>query len=334
MVAVCDLVPDLARQAALRFGVPTWESDLDRMLELSRPDVVHICTPPATHQALLDRVVDAGSHAYVEKPFAISAPQARQMLSNAAAHGRIVCAGHDRLFDPAWLDCVSRIRSATIGTVRFVEFFQAYDLDGPFGKVFTKDERHWVWQLPGGLLCNAIPHGVAALAALIPDERPTVTSVSWRGADRDCATELQALVRGTSTAATLTFVTGTRPAASYVRVHGDGGWLEVDFEARATRLRPVSNLPGLAARIHLPWSSTRESARMLTRNLFRLLRGELTHFAGLQHLVRLFYQAVIDGRPSPTPPADVYRTCLLQEDVIRALTGSEDPGRCEVVVPA
>jgi predicted dehydrogenase len=304
------------------------------MLESVRPDVVHICTPPATHHLLLDRVLNAGSHAYVEKPFAVSAAAARQMLSNAAARGRLVCAGHDRLFDPAWRECLARIRSETIGMVRFIEFFQAYDLDGPFGRVFTKDESHWVWQLPGGLLCNAIPHGVAALAALIPDERPMVTSVSWHRSLQDCATELHALVRGTSIAATLTFVTTTRPPGSYVRVHGEGGWLEVDFEARATRLRPVSNLPGLVARIHLPWSSTRESARTLTQNLFRLLRGELTHFAGLQYLVRLFYQAVIDGRPSPTRPADVYRTCMLQEDVIRALTGREDAHRCDVVVPA
>jgi predicted dehydrogenase len=86
------------------------------------------------------------------------------MLSNADASGRLVCAGHDRLFDPAWLECLARIRSETIGTVKFVEFFQAYDLDGPFGHVFTRDESHWVWQLPGGLLCNAIPHGVAALS--------------------------------------------------------------------------------------------------------------------------------------------------------------------------
>jgi len=334
VVAVCDRSPDLARQAALRFGVPLWESDFDRMLDLTRPDVVHICTPPATHHALLDRALNAGSHAYVEKPFAVSAAEARQMLSKAAASGRLVCAGHDRLFDPAWLECLSRIRSETIGTVRFVEFFQSYDLDGPFGRVFTKDETHWVWQLPGGLLCNAIPHGVAALAALIPDERPMVTSMSWPRSLQDSATELQVLVRGTSTSATLTFVTGTRPAGNYVRVHGDDGWLEVDFEARATRLRPASNLPGLLARIHLPWTSTRESARMLARNLVRLLRGDLTYFAGLQHLVRLFYEAVIEGGRSPTRPSDVYRTCVLLEDVISALEGRQDPGRCNVVVPA
>jgi predicted dehydrogenase len=334
VVAVCDRYPDLARQAALRFGVPFWESDFDRMLDSTRPDVVHICTPPATHHALLDRVLDAGAHAYVEKPFAMSPAEARQMLSNAAATGRVVCAGHDRLFDPAWLDCRARIRSGTIGTVKHIEFFQAYDLDGPFGRVFANDRSHWVWQLPGGLLYNAIPHAIAALTALIPDERPAVTTMPWHRSLQHSATELQVLVRGTLTSATLTFVTGTRPAGSYVRVHGDAGWLEVDFEARSTRLRASSDLPGLVGRIHLPWTSTRESARMLARNLVRLLRGDLTYFAGLQHLVRLFYEAVISGGPSPVEASDVYRTCVLLDDVISGLDGPHDLDRCDVVVPA
>jgi predicted dehydrogenase len=334
VVAVCDRCPDLARQAALRFGVPYWQTDVDRMLDSARPDVVHICTPPATHRDLLDRALDAGAHAYVEKPFAMSAAEGRQMLSNAAAAGHVVCAGHDRLFDPAWLECLARIRSGTIGTVRHIEFFQAYDLDGPFGRVFANDQSHWVWQLPGGLLYNAIPHGIAALAALIPDEHPVVTSVPWHRSFQQSATELQVLVRGSVTSATLTFVTGTRPAGSYVRVHGDAGWLEVDFEARTTRLRASSNLPGLVARIYVPWTSTRESARMLARNLVRLVRGDLMHFAGLQHLVRLFYEAVISGGPSPIDLSDVYRTCVLLDDVISGINGTHDLDRCDVVVPA
>ena len=70
------------------------------------------------------------------------------------------------------------------------------------------------------------------------------------------------------------------------------------------------------------------------RNLIRLLRGDLTYFAGLQRLVRLFYEAVIEGGSSPTRPSDVYRTYVLLEDVISALQGRQGPSRCDVVVPA
>ena len=197
IVAVCDRSVDLARQAAVRFAVPYWDCDVERMLDRARPDAVHIATPPATHRHLLERALEAGAHVYVEKPFALNAAEASVMLAMAAAHDRLVCAGHDRLFDAAWLECRERIRRGAIGTLTHAEIFQAYDLEGSFGRMVANDDCHWVRQLPGGLFQNAIPHALAAIADLIPDERPFVSATSWTRARMDFETELQVLVRGT-----------------------------------------------------------------------------------------------------------------------------------------
>jgi predicted dehydrogenase len=319
IAAVCDRSSDLARQAAVRFSVPRWDSDFDRMLDSVQPDVIHIATPPATHGGLFERAVKAGAHVYVEKPFALSAAEAGEMLAMAAARGRLVCAGHDRLFDTAWLECRERIRCGAIGAVTHVEVFQAYDLEGPFGRMTANDDRHWVRQLRGGLFQNAIPHGLATIADLVPDNRPVVSATSWSRTPYPFQTELVVLVRGVQASATLTFVTGPRPATSYVRVYGDAGWLEVDYDARATRLRAASALPSLVTKIHAPWSSAVEDARAFGRNAARLLRGDLFYFAGMQKLVRLFYGAVLEGGRSPIDPCDVYRVSVLMDDVIDAL---------------
>lgn len=71
VLAVCDSEPLMAEQLAVRYGVPRWFSDYAAMLEEVRPDVVHICTPPASHLALTRAAVDAGCHVYVEKPLAL-----------------------------------------------------------------------------------------------------------------------------------------------------------------------------------------------------------------------------------------------------------------------
>jgi predicted dehydrogenase len=324
VLAVCDKSPDLARQAALRFAVPEWYSDFRQLLDRLRPDVVHISTPPATHHDLLQMSVDAGAHVYVEKPFALSAAETEEMLAIAAARGRLVCTGHDRLFDPSWLECRNRIRAGEIGTPMHAEFFQGYDLDGPFGRVLTHDDRHWVRQLPAGLFQNAIPHGLATIAQLIQDNRPVVTATSWRKPPSDFDTELQVLVRGGEMSATLMFITATHPATSYVRLYGSTGWLEVDYDARVTRLRAASGLPSFVTKVHAPWTNTRESVATLARNAVRLLRGDLHYFAGMQHLVRLFYQAVLQHGPSPIEPSEVYRVSVLMDDVISALDAARD----------
>ncbi|HEX2341431.1 MAG TPA: Gfo/Idh/MocA family oxidoreductase [Vicinamibacterales bacterium] len=319
IAAVCDRSADLARQAAVRFAVPYWDSDIDRMLDRTRPDAVHVATPPATHRRLVESALEAGAHVYVEKPFALTAHETSVMLAMAEAHERLVCAGHDRLFDPAWLECRERIRDGAIGTVTHADVFQAYDLDGAFGRMVANDDRHWVRQLPGGLFQNAIPHALATIADLIPDERPVVSATSWTRTQSDFETELQVLVRGAQVSATLTFITGPRPAASYVRVYGTAGWLEVDYDARATRLRSASSLPSLLTKIQHPWSSALEDTRTLARNAVRLLRGDLYYFAGMQKLVRSFYAAVLQRGQPPITPCDIHRVSVLMDDVIEAL---------------
>jgi predicted dehydrogenase len=321
VVAVCDRSPDLARQAAVRFGVPRHDCDFERMLAAVRPDVVHITTPPETHFALFEQAVRAGAHVYVEKPFALTEAEAGRMLAIAAARDCLVCVGHDRLFDPAWIECRERIRQGAIGTTTHVEIFQSYDLDGPFGRLLVSDDRHWVRRLPGGLFQNTLPHALSTVAELLPDERPIVSGTSWSRPAYDFETELQLLVRGEHTTAGLMFVTEPRPAASYVRVYGTSGWLEVDYDARATRLREASALPSLVTKLQAPWASTREAAGTLARNAYRMLRADLHYFAGLHQLCRLFYGAILEGRPSPIEPGHIHRTARLMDAVIDALGG-------------
>jgi predicted dehydrogenase len=324
LAAVCDRSPDLARQAAVRFGVPRQYSDFDRMLDAIRPDVVHITTPPETHRALLQQAIDAGAHVYVEKPFALNVAEADEMLAIAAARDRLVCVGHDRLFDPAWLECRDRVRLGAVGRVTHVEIFQAYDLDGPFGRLLVSDDHHWVRRLPGGLFQNTLPHALATVAEIVSDPCPVVAGTSWSRAPYDFATELQVLVRGDRTTAALTFMTQPRPAASYVRVYGTAGWIEVDYEARATRLRAATELPSLITKVQAPWATAREGAATLTRNLYRLLRADLHYFAGLQQLCRLFYGAILERGHSPIDPDHIHRTSWLMDAVIDALGGRHE----------
>src|SRR5438445_12909954 len=83
VVAVCDRERDLASQAAARFAVPKIFDDLEEMLVSTRPDVVHITTPPHTHKPIAIEVLKAGAHAYVEKPFAIDLAETEEVLAAA-----------------------------------------------------------------------------------------------------------------------------------------------------------------------------------------------------------------------------------------------------------
>ena len=47
VIAVCDLSASRAEATAERFGIGRWYTDYEALLRASRPDVVHITTPPS-----------------------------------------------------------------------------------------------------------------------------------------------------------------------------------------------------------------------------------------------------------------------------------------------
>src|SRR5215831_1922666 len=80
LVAVCDREALMAQQLAERFEARRVFDDFRRLLEDSRPDVVHITTPPQSHFELARQCLEAGCHVYVEKPFTLDAREAEELL--------------------------------------------------------------------------------------------------------------------------------------------------------------------------------------------------------------------------------------------------------------
>jgi len=332
VAAVCDCEPDLARQAAARFGVPAEYDDLARMLRDVHPDVVHIATPPATHRRLLLTVVESGAHVYVEKPFALTLAETDDMLTAAAACGRLVCVGHDRLFDPVWIELRRRIAAGEIGAIAHLEWIQFYDLNGPFGRLVLTDPDHWVQSLPGGLFQNALPHAFAAIAELFPDPEPVIRRFEWGQGHAGRDTELQVVLRGSRMTAALTFLTRPGPAASYLRVYGTAGWLEADYEARVVRRRPAPSLPSLLVKLAVPLRQCGDAARAFARNTWCASRADLHYFAGMHTLLRTFYRAVLDDGASPIAPDRVRRVAALMDKAIGARSDDDRVHQCDAAL--
>ena len=83
IVAVCDVEPLLARQAAERFSVPQQYTSIAEMIDRGQPEVVHVTTPVHTHAAIAKELLTAGVHVYVEKPFTVDVAEAGEVLEVA-----------------------------------------------------------------------------------------------------------------------------------------------------------------------------------------------------------------------------------------------------------
>jgi len=316
VVGVCDVHIDLARQAATRFGVPKAFDDVGSMLTATRPDVVHITTPPHSHRALALQCLASRAHVYVEKPFTIDAGEATEVIDAAEARGLRVCLGHDQLFDPAWQECRRRVADGDIGSVIHVDALQGYDLAGPFGRLLQDEPGHWVHRLPGGLFQNVISHALARILDFIPDRLPAV-SARWSMAPDGPAfpTELRVLVAGGSCTGHLTFSTRVRPLRRSTRVLGSSCALDVDLDARTVTLDRAAALPGPLAKVELTCDRFKQAGRHLTVNLTRLGRHELHYFEGMHTLFCRFYEAISTDGPMPVPHRDAFRATRVMDTV-------------------
>lgn len=81
-----DRLPVLAAE----FNVATTASDWEDLVENPDIDIISIATPNSLHHPIAVAALKAGKHVFCEKPLAITADQAQEMVSAAKANNRIL----------------------------------------------------------------------------------------------------------------------------------------------------------------------------------------------------------------------------------------------------
>lgn len=124
---------------------------------------VTITTPSATHATLAHEALEMGLHVVVDKPFALTAPDARELVDHAAAAKRTVTPHQNRRWDSDFLTLRRLIADGELGEVH--RFTSRLDRFRP-----VKDSWHGgTVQQGGGTLLDLGPHLVdQALCAFGP----------------------------------------------------------------------------------------------------------------------------------------------------------------------
>ena len=115
IVVVMDRQREIAEARAQEWGVPFATDDLAAALGRSDVRAVDICLPHALHAAVAEAALAAGKHVLVEKPFAISLPEADAMIAAAARVRRILMVAENVRYDAVYLRMAALIASDMIG---------------------------------------------------------------------------------------------------------------------------------------------------------------------------------------------------------------------------
>jgi UDP-N-acetyl-2-amino-2-deoxyglucuronate dehydrogenase len=115
VVACCDVDAGRAAAFADRHAVPASTTDVDALLDLG-PDVVSVCTPHPTHEAVVTAAAARRAHVLCEKPIAVDLAAAGRMIAACDAARVTFGVLFQRRFWPAAQRIRTAIDDGTLGT--------------------------------------------------------------------------------------------------------------------------------------------------------------------------------------------------------------------------
>lgn len=187
LVAVGSRSAASAERFGERFAIPRRHATYDALVNDPRVDVVYVATPHALHQANTLMALAAGKHVLCEKPVAINAAQAREMIAAARTRGLLLMEAMWTRTLPLVVEIVRRIEAGEIGDVRLVE--------ADFGFRGEPDESPALFDpdLGGGSLLDVgvYPVSLAHLFLGPPDHVSARADMGPTGVDHSLAAVLE-----------------------------------------------------------------------------------------------------------------------------------------------
>jgi len=330
VVAACDREPLMSQQLCARYPVKRAYSDVTQLLEESKPDVVHITTPPQSHYPLGMQCLHAGCHVYIEKPFALNVAETKELIGTAERLSLKLTAGHDLQFSPVARRMRALIRDGYLGGPPVhMESFYCYDLSDPrYAKALLSDKNHWVRRLPGQLLHNIISHGVARIAEFLRSDNPGVSATGFVSTllrslgEREIIDELRVTVWDqTPATAYFTFSSQMRPSLNSFRIYGPRNGLSLDQDREILIKLRGDRYKSYAEKFIPPVTLAAQQLANLGTNVRKFLRNEFHMKSGMKFLIESFYRSITEDGPPPI----AYREILLTARIMDAIFGEIYP---------
>jgi predicted dehydrogenase len=325
---VCDTEELMARQLAERYQVQQYFSDAAEMLAKAKPLVVHITTPPQSHYRLARMCLETGSHVFLEKPFTVTATEAKELIGLASERKLKLTVGHNHQHSVVATEMRDLISKGFLGGPPiYMESTFSQDLGSDYTMAFLGDKTHWVRALPGKLMHNVISHGVCKIAEYLSGEQPQVKvhgQVSRPLRDRaefEIIDELRAIIWDEEgTTAYFTFSSQIKPGRHEFRVFGPKNFLLADHSHQVLIKGMTRSYKSYLNNFVPPFLYGMQHIANGARNVRRFIRNQFHADLGRRCLIRGFYSSITNGTPLPISTREILLTARIMDAIFAQLS--------------
>jgi predicted dehydrogenase len=117
---LCDEDDTTLAGAATRYPAARTTTRFEDLLEDEGLEAVVVATPVPTHAALARQALAGGKHVFVEKPMALAADDAEELVALAEEHGLVLMPGHLLLYHPGVAKLKELVDSGDLGEILYV----------------------------------------------------------------------------------------------------------------------------------------------------------------------------------------------------------------------
>jgi predicted dehydrogenase len=288
MAENCDVVAIASRDkgraiaAATELGIPSAYGSYEQLLAADDVDAVYIPLPNDLHTEWTLKAAAAGKHVLCEKPLALDAVEAEEMVRACERAGVKFGEAFMYRHHPTWVEAVRLVRSGAIGDLQGVQSWFSYYNDDP-ENIRNRPENG------GGAIMDIGCYNINMSRMLFAAEPVRIEAAVRRDPTMGIDT-LSSAVLEFPGGGQATFTCSIR-AEDYQRVHivGTTGRIEIEI--------PFNIPPDLATKI-LVTSGGEPPVAPDTETLVFPAEDQYTIQA------RLFAQSILDDSPVPVPTSD------------------------------
>jgi predicted dehydrogenase len=118
--AVCDVNPDMLQKVRSEHPQARLTTDCQQVLDDDEIEAVVIAAPSTEHAQLATLALGVDKHVFVEKPMALTARSAHEVVNLAAQRQRILMVGHLLRYHPAYQRVAEIIKEGELGDVYYM----------------------------------------------------------------------------------------------------------------------------------------------------------------------------------------------------------------------
>jgi predicted dehydrogenase len=189
--------------------------------------------------------MESGCHVLVEKPMALTLEEADAMVAAARKNSVKLCVDHNNLWEPLMMRARQLVEEGKAGKVLHVDVYYYFDIKRMHvHNANNSSKMNWIFNLPGGLLFDLLPHPVSILLHFLKGPVKIWAVAKHNGILADgLPDELRALFSTAHATGNLSVSMGIKPDCITITIYGTEMTIHVNLSNMTLITRKNKAIP-------------------------------------------------------------------------------------------